>query len=146
MRTSEPGRARSFGCLFAGLSVTTGPVERPEEPRLGHLPIALGRLCGNAEGLRGFFDRQSPKIPALDDPRFARIGTGQCQQRLVERKHLDPMRLGACDRVFDRNVDDVATSLERFALASMVDENAPSDLRAEHQSCWVMSAHSPSAR
>jgi len=51
----------------------------------------------------------------------------------VERKHLDPMRLGACDRVFDRNVDDVATSLERFAPARMVDENAASDLRAERE-------------
>ena len=43
------------------------------------------------------------------------------------------MRVGASDRVFDRNMDDVATSLERFALASMVDENAPSDLRAERE-------------
>jgi hypothetical protein len=62
---SWPSRLRVCGFLF--------PAQFPQQPRLGHFPVALGGLGGNSQDFGCLLHAQAAEVAQLHDPAFAGI-------------------------------------------------------------------------
>src|SRR2546426_1797257 len=60
----------------------------PEKPGAGVGPMALGSRGGNAEDLRGLFDRQADEIAELDEFGLLLVVGGEPVQGVVDSQHL----------------------------------------------------------
>lgn len=69
----------------APVATLSAPVgQGVEQPGAGRLPVALHGGRREADGLRGFFDRQATEIAQLDDPAPVRIDGFEPDECVVE--------------------------------------------------------------
>src|SRR5262245_47228394 len=77
----------------------------------------------------GFLDRESAKRAKLDDPRQLSVDLGQAIERMVQRKDGYLVWRGDVLPFVHRHTRHTLASLVRAVTTSVVDQDAPHDLR-----------------